>query len=337
MLTPLDIHNKLFERGFRGYKMEEVDAFLDEIIRDYESFLRENKELKETLARMQEEEEKGREVSAALEKTMLLAQKVFEEEAQRAKKEAEHILWEAEKKGENLIRSAQIEVLEIQQQIEHLRLYEKQLYLKHKGFLEFQMELLDGYNDRELGLSGSDMNKLGGRERQSLADDSRTRLALPDVFSFGKNEAAGPGKATVYDAVTQAARAENQSRGQAQGQEAQGRLNTAAAVGSGTAIARDEAAAKAAAAGSGTATARDEAAAKAAAAGSGTAIARDEAAAADQDTATAPAEDEAASPFIPDREANSMAQVALLAQKMEDALKALDTMYGTDENGEKNP
>ena len=46
MLTPLDIHNKVFSKGVRGYKLEEVDAFLDEVIRNYESLFRENRELK---------------------------------------------------------------------------------------------------------------------------------------------------------------------------------------------------------------------------------------------------------------------------------------------------
>ena len=42
MLTPLDIHNKVFTKGVRGYKLEEVDAFLDEVIRP---ILKENEEL----------------------------------------------------------------------------------------------------------------------------------------------------------------------------------------------------------------------------------------------------------------------------------------------------
>ena len=36
MLTPADIHNKEFSRGFRGYSEEEVDDFLDEVIESVE-------------------------------------------------------------------------------------------------------------------------------------------------------------------------------------------------------------------------------------------------------------------------------------------------------------
>lgn len=40
-LTPLDIHNKEFSRGFRGYDEDEVNEFLDQIIKDYEMLIRE--------------------------------------------------------------------------------------------------------------------------------------------------------------------------------------------------------------------------------------------------------------------------------------------------------
>lgn len=39
MITPLEIQNKEFRRGIRGYKEDEVDEFLDKIILDYEKLL----------------------------------------------------------------------------------------------------------------------------------------------------------------------------------------------------------------------------------------------------------------------------------------------------------
>lgn len=147
MLTPLDIHNKAFTKGMRGYRMEEVDAFLDEVIHNYETLFRENHDLKERVQRMEEEVARSKDLSSSLQKTMLLAQKLVDEETIRAKKEGELIQWEARKKGQQFIQEAHDEVLSIKQEIERLKLYEKQLYLKHKGFLEFQMELLNGYKE----------------------------------------------------------------------------------------------------------------------------------------------------------------------------------------------
>ena len=40
-LSTKDILNKQFKRSFRGFDIEEVDAFLDQIIRDYDTFQKE--------------------------------------------------------------------------------------------------------------------------------------------------------------------------------------------------------------------------------------------------------------------------------------------------------
>ena len=49
MITPADIEYKEFTKAVRGYKEEEVDAFLDLIIIDMEKLIRENKKLKSEL------------------------------------------------------------------------------------------------------------------------------------------------------------------------------------------------------------------------------------------------------------------------------------------------
>ena len=40
MITPMDIQNKAFNKGVRGYKEEEVDSFLDLITLDMEKLIR---------------------------------------------------------------------------------------------------------------------------------------------------------------------------------------------------------------------------------------------------------------------------------------------------------
>ena len=36
MLTPQDIKNKTFTKGFRGYEVEEVDKYLADLRKEYE-------------------------------------------------------------------------------------------------------------------------------------------------------------------------------------------------------------------------------------------------------------------------------------------------------------
>ncbi|WP_018758599.1 DivIVA domain-containing protein [Paenibacillus terrigena] len=52
-LNAQEIHNKDFSRSLRGYNEEEVDAYLDEIIKDYELFARLFKEMQKHIYDMQ--------------------------------------------------------------------------------------------------------------------------------------------------------------------------------------------------------------------------------------------------------------------------------------------
>ncbi|MFT9487208.1 MAG: DivIVA domain-containing protein [Tepidibacillus sp.] len=46
MLTPEDIFEKEFKRSIRGYDVDEVNEFLDQVIQDYSRLIEENKALK---------------------------------------------------------------------------------------------------------------------------------------------------------------------------------------------------------------------------------------------------------------------------------------------------
>lgn len=48
-LTPMEIFNKDFKQAMRGYDVNEVNEFLDLVIRNYEEILKENEYLKEQL------------------------------------------------------------------------------------------------------------------------------------------------------------------------------------------------------------------------------------------------------------------------------------------------
>jgi len=55
MLTPMDIENKEFKKGLRGYREEDVDEFLDIVKEDYEQITNENRNLKDKLSMYQEQ------------------------------------------------------------------------------------------------------------------------------------------------------------------------------------------------------------------------------------------------------------------------------------------
>ncbi|PHA03565.1 cell division regulator GpsB [Bacillus pseudomycoides] len=54
-LTAKDILEKEFKMGMRGYQQEEVDKFLDMIIKDYEAFHKEIEQLQQQNSRLEQE------------------------------------------------------------------------------------------------------------------------------------------------------------------------------------------------------------------------------------------------------------------------------------------
>jgi cell division initiation protein len=53
-ITAMDITNEEFKKGIRGYSVEEVDEFLDNIAEDYETLYKENSSLKEKMINMED-------------------------------------------------------------------------------------------------------------------------------------------------------------------------------------------------------------------------------------------------------------------------------------------
>jgi cell division initiation protein len=73
-ITPLDIRQKTFEKNFRGYEKEEVNAFLLTLSQEWERIVDENKELRIKLEATEREVTKLREVEGTLYKTLKTAE-----------------------------------------------------------------------------------------------------------------------------------------------------------------------------------------------------------------------------------------------------------------------
>ncbi|MEN6413643.1 MAG: DivIVA domain-containing protein [Veillonellales bacterium] len=121
MLTPLDIHNKEFKRSFRGYSEEEVDDFLDQVIKDYEQLYRENIELKENMERLDSKLEHFQHMENTLNSTLVIAQETAEEVKLNAKKETDLMLKEAEIRSQKLIDDAMTKVRRMNGEYEELK------------------------------------------------------------------------------------------------------------------------------------------------------------------------------------------------------------------------
>ena len=101
-LTPLEIHNKEFGTRMRGYDQDEVNEFLDQIIRDYELLIRQNKEVNDELEIANKKLSNYEEMQESLNKSILVAQDAADRLKENTEREIEVTKLEAEKYAENI-------------------------------------------------------------------------------------------------------------------------------------------------------------------------------------------------------------------------------------------
>jgi cell division initiation protein len=170
-LTPLDIHNREFHRGFRGYREEEVDEFLDEVVREFESLVRDNAGLKGRIDDLQARLGEYQSVESTLRETLVVAQQAAEDVKANARKEAELVIREAENEAERRIQAAKDETRRLGAEADELQ---KRLYVlrsRLRGMITTHLELLD----RQV----EDIEAEQGPPAPAAGPDAETVLAPP--------------------------------------------------------------------------------------------------------------------------------------------------------------
>lgn len=142
-LSPLDIHNKEFSRGFRGYAEDEVNEFLDQIMRDYELMLREKKELEEQINNMSDKMEHFSKLEETLQKSIIVAQEAAEEVRRNSQQESKLIIKEAEKNADRIVNEALGKARKITIEINELKKQSKVFRNRFKMLVEAQLDLLN--------------------------------------------------------------------------------------------------------------------------------------------------------------------------------------------------
>ena len=141
-LTPLDIHNKEFSKRMRGYNEDEVNEFLDQVIKDYEALIRENKELQAQLSNMGEKLSHFSNIEETLSKAIIVAQDAADELKSNSKKEAQLIIKEAEKNADRIINESLARSRKIALEMEELKKQATIYRTRFRSLLEAQIEML---------------------------------------------------------------------------------------------------------------------------------------------------------------------------------------------------
>jgi len=141
--TPLDIQQQQFKIRFRGFDVREVDAFLEQIADDFESFLSNNVSLQDEISRLKLENQGYRQREETFKRVMLNSQKVLEQMKKNAEKSAELIIADAEVKAEKLLNRAHNRLSQLHEDIAELKRQRIQIEIQVRSILENHTKLLD--------------------------------------------------------------------------------------------------------------------------------------------------------------------------------------------------
>ncbi|GBG06172.1 septum formation initiator [Paenibacillus sp. MY03] len=163
-LSPLDIHNKEFSRRLRGYDEDEVNEFLDQVIKDYESLIRENKEIQNQMLSLQERLNHFSNIEETLSKTIIVAQEAADEVRNNAKKEAQLIIKEAEKNADRIVNDSLNKSRKVALEVEELKKQASIYRARFRTLVEAQLELLsqDGWETLDSSSRDSERELLRG-------------------------------------------------------------------------------------------------------------------------------------------------------------------------------
>ena len=143
MLTALDIQNKEFIKGMRGYKEEDVDAFLDEVITDYQALTDENAALKAQLEEANKKLADYKSTEGSVLTTLESAKALMNDIAASAEKRADILVKNAELDAELKLRQANDDLAQLKAEEANLHNRVSSIKQRMKDILESELSKID--------------------------------------------------------------------------------------------------------------------------------------------------------------------------------------------------
>jgi cell division initiation protein len=120
-VTPIDIQQKRFHVGFRGYDKTEVEMFLDLVRDEMEALMREVTEHREFRQSYEQRLSELNEKEEMIKNTLIMTQKLMEDQKDNARREAALIIKDADIRSSQIVGNAQQEKMRLESEIQDLR------------------------------------------------------------------------------------------------------------------------------------------------------------------------------------------------------------------------
>jgi cell division initiation protein len=173
-LTPLDIESRRFRRQLFGFRRSEVESFLQsaadalsQAVLDREEQVRSAQAAREDLTQYREREK-------ALIEALGAAERLSEEQREKAREEADRIVADAQRRSDEMIRHTQEELARVEKQILRLKVERESFESRLNALLDEHRRMLE-LRRQELGVA-EQIRARTARPPASLDEDEAARL-----------------------------------------------------------------------------------------------------------------------------------------------------------------
>ena len=132
-----------FSTSFSGYKKEEVNKFLDDVIKEVETMLKNMKSKDLEIEKLKSELERYKNLESTFNRALLLAEDSGQQIRNTARNESQHIIEDARRNADRIINNALIQADSTKRDAERLKRNIITFKRRLRDILETQMNLVD--------------------------------------------------------------------------------------------------------------------------------------------------------------------------------------------------
>ncbi len=137
-----------FSTSIQGYNKQEVNAFVNEVVTEYDSMLKKLKDSCEMIETMKAEVKRYKEIEATLNRTILVAEESTSTIKRAAYEESKYIIEEAKRNATKVVNNALRKAEKIEEDAESLRRKVSVYKRRFKALLESQMDEIEEFDER---------------------------------------------------------------------------------------------------------------------------------------------------------------------------------------------
>ncbi|MBD5560741.1 MAG: DivIVA domain-containing protein [Clostridia bacterium] len=200
-ITPKDILEKDFGKKFHGYDPEQVDEFLDEIIKQFESLIEENQNilakneaLKSEVSRLKAQTDKSDRIEDKLMSTVITAQRNATLYLEKAEAQAQKVLDMANQNARTVVESVHMRMEAAKQELNKYERVISDYKKRFRLFLEEQSAFVDAHliNAEQLQIASKDASRSISQLEQQMRDldeqSHRENVHLSDMVQQTREE-----------------------------------------------------------------------------------------------------------------------------------------------------